>query len=143
MQNIIEAGMEHLQVLCAIDQEVIGDQSRSHEIQQAIKEQRCLLYQTNKDAAGFLLFNNDFFGHSFISLVIVKPSERRKGVATSLMRAYLEVARTPKVFSSTNQSNTSMQQVFQALGFIKSGFIDNLDEGDPEIIYVKKASPQE
>ena len=135
--------MEHLQSLCAMDQEVIGDQSRSQEIQQAIKEKRCLLYQANNDAAGFLLFNNDFFGYSFISLVIVKPSERRKGVATVLMSAYLEMAKTSKVFSSTNQSNTSMQQVFQGLGFVKSGFIDNLDEGDPEIIYVKKASPQE
>jgi len=52
------------------------------------------------------------------------------------------MAKTAKVFSSTNQSNRRMHQLFHNLGFVKSGFIDNLDEGDPEIIYMKQASPQ-
>lgn len=134
--------MEHLQVLCTIDQEVIGDASRTEEIHQAIEEKRCLLYQSTDNIAGFLLFTNDFFGYSFISLVIVKPSERRKGVASALMKAYMQMAKTSKVFSSTNQSNKRMQQLFHNLGFVKSGVIDNLDEGDPEIIYMKQASPQ-
>jgi ribosomal protein S18 acetylase RimI-like enzyme len=134
--------MEHLQALCTIDQKVIGDASRTEEIQQAIEEKRCLLYQSTDNIAGFLLFTNDFFGYSFISLVIVKPSERRKGVASALMKAYMQMAKTSKVFSSTNQSNKRMQQLFHNLGFVKSGVIDNLDEGDPEIIYMKQASPQ-
>ncbi|MEE3806694.1 MULTISPECIES: GNAT family N-acetyltransferase [Lysinibacillus] len=142
MSHIKEARMEHLQVLCTIDQEVIGDASRTEEIQQAIEEKRCLLYQSTDNIAGFLLFTNDFFGYSFISLVIVKPSERRKGVASALMKAYMQMAKTSKVFSSTNQSNKRMQQLFHNLGFVKSGVIDNLDEGDPEIIYMKQASPQ-
>ncbi|MEK3726856.1 GNAT family N-acetyltransferase [Lysinibacillus sp. FSL W8-0953] len=142
MSHIKEARMEHLQVLCTIDQEVIGDASRTEEIHQAIEEKRCLLYQSTDNIAGFLLFTNDFFGYSFISLVIVKPSERRKGVASALMKAYMQMAKTSKVFSSTNQSNKRMQQLFHNLGFVKSGVIDNLDEGDPEIIYMKQASPQ-
>jgi len=142
LSHIKEARMEHLQVLCTIDQEVIGDASRTEEIQQAIEEKRCLLYQSTDNIAGFLLFTNDFFGYSFISLVIVKPSERRKGVASALMKAYMQMAKTSKVFSSTNQSNKRMQQLFHNLGFVKSGVIDNLDEGDPEIIYMKQASPQ-
>ena len=140
--HIIEARMEHLQALCTIDQAVIGDSSREGDIQQAIEEKRCLLYQSADTIAGFLLFSNDFFGYSFISLVIVKPSERRKGVASALMMAYMNMAKTSKVFSSTNQSNKRMQQLFHNLGFVKSGFIDNLDEGDPEMIYMKQASPQ-
>jgi hypothetical protein len=28
-----------------------------------------------------------------------------------------------------------MQKVFHANGFIQSGIVENLDEGDPEIIY--------
>ncbi|SCY05566.1 MULTISPECIES: GNAT family N-acetyltransferase [unclassified Lysinibacillus] len=142
MSHIKEARMEHLQALCTIDQKVIGDASRTEEIQQAIEEKRCLLYQSTDNIAGFLLFTNDFFGYSFISLVIVKPSDRRKGVASALMKAYMQMAKTSKVFSSTNQSNKRMQQLFHNLGFVKSGVIDNLDEGDPEIIYMKQASPQ-
>ena len=31
-----------------------------------------------------------------------------------------------------------MQALCEKLGFVKSGWIDNLDEGDPEIIYFKR-----
>ncbi|MGR5983053.1 hypothetical protein ACT7CN_17900 [Bacillus cereus] len=45
-----------------------------------------------------------------------------------------------RFFSSTNESNESMQKVFNANGFIRSGIVENLDEDDPEIIfYTKKA----
>jgi len=30
-----------------------------------------------------------------------------------------------------------MQKVFEANGFVQSGIIENLDEGNPEIIYFK------
>jgi RimJ/RimL family protein N-acetyltransferase len=46
-----------------------------------------------------------------------------------------EISPTEKLFSSTNQSNDAMHKVYEANGFTKSGLIDNLDEGDPEIIY--------
>ncbi len=69
--------------------------------------------------------------------MIVKPTERRKGIATSLLAYYVERASTQKVFSSTNQSNTTMQKVFATAGFIRSGYVENLDEDDPEIIYFK------
>lgn len=137
MTQLLEASMEHIEEICAIDQEVVGDFSRSEYIRTAINQKRCIIQQTEKGIAGFLIYTNDFFQNSFISLVIVKPSNRRKGVATALLSFYVEMAASPKIFSSTNQSNTSMHMVFEAAGFIRSGFIENLDEGDPEIIYVK------
>ena len=33
-----------------------------------------------------------------------------------------------------------MQKVFNANGFIRSGIVENLDEGDPEIIFYTKSS---
>lgn len=30
-----------------------------------------------------------------------------------------------------------MQRMCEALGFVRSGYIENLDEGDPEIVYFK------
>lgn len=32
-----------------------------------------------------------------------------------------------------------MQKVFNSNGFIRSGIVENLDEGDPEIIFYTKA----
>jgi hypothetical protein len=34
-----------------------------------------------------------------------------------------------------------MQRLCDRLGFVKSGYIENLDEGDPELIYVKFLAP--
>jgi hypothetical protein len=33
-----------------------------------------------------------------------------------------------------------LQAVCESLGFIRSGVVENLDEGDPEIIYFKRLS---
>ncbi|AVK96773.1 GNAT family N-acetyltransferase [Lysinibacillus sphaericus] len=132
---IIEASMEHFTFLCALDKEVIGDYSRSDRIKHAIVERRCMIYKIQSCIAGFLIFTTDFFDCSFISLVIVKPSERRKGVATALLVDFIERAPTAKIFSSTNRSNTKMQNIFNATGFKRSGYIENLDDDDPEIIY--------
>ncbi|MFJ7734011.1 GNAT family N-acetyltransferase [Lysinibacillus sp. NPDC097231] len=129
--------MEHLDEIGTIDQEVMGDSSRRQYILKAIQEKRCIIQQNEHGIAGFLIFTNDFFDNSFISLVIVKPSDRRKGVATALLDYYVGMAATSKIFSSTNQSNTTMHKVFETAEFIKCGYIENLDEGDPEIIYVK------
>lgn len=40
-----------------------------------------------------------------------------------------------KLFTSTNASNFAMQRLLVASGFIDSGIVHGLDEGDPELIY--------
>jgi hypothetical protein len=40
-----------------------------------------------------------------------------------------------RLFTSTNQSNTSMQRLLAAAGFVQCGIVHGLDEGDPELIY--------
>jgi hypothetical protein len=42
-----------------------------------------------------------------------------------------------KLWTSTNQSNQAMRLLLPRLGFIESGRIDNLDEGDPELVFVR------
>ena len=46
------------------------------------------------------------------------------------------------MFTSTNQSNLPMQRLCDRLGYVKSGYVENLDEGDPELIYVKLLAPR-
>jgi ribosomal protein S18 acetylase RimI-like enzyme len=120
-----------------IDEEVIGNKSRCEYIRKAIEEERCIVANDKSLIAGFLIFDTHFFDCSIISLIIVRPTERRKGYATSLIEYFVNISPTKKIFSSTNKSNQTMQEVFKANGFLQSGFIENLDEGDPEIIYFK------
>ncbi|WP_347550188.1 GNAT family N-acetyltransferase [Pseudalkalibacillus hwajinpoensis] len=137
MKNVSYGKMIDLKDSLRIDSEVIGNNSRNEEIRAAIVEQRCLVYKMNGKNAGFLIFHTSFFDNAFISLVVVSPTDRRKGVARSLMRNFEELSPTDKIFSSTNQSNEVMQHLFHSLGYVECGSIDHLDEGDPEIIYFK------
>ena len=137
MEFLVKSQLNDLDEIVNIDREVIGSNSRRKYIKKAIEEVRCVAIKNKFSFVGFLIFDTHFFDCSFISLIIVKPTERRKGYATSLIEFFISISPTKKIFSSTNQSNKRMQEVFKANGFIQSGFVKNLDEGDPEIIYFK------
>ena len=137
MIKVAIANIADLDKIIHIDSEVIGNTSRRNLIKNAIEVGHCIVVQEGNDIAGFLIYDNNFFECSFISLIIVSPTKRRKGYASLLMDYMVSNSPTTKVFSSTNRSNDSMQKVFEANGFIKSGMVENLDEGDPEIIYFK------
>ncbi|RSD27519.1 GNAT family N-acetyltransferase [Mesobacillus subterraneus] len=137
MASLGMAQLNNLDVLVSIDFEVIGNDSRRESINKAIEEDRCIVVKNGGSIAGFLIFDTQFFEQSFIGLIIIRASERRKGFATALIQYFVEISPTSKIFSSTNQSNKPIHEVFKANGFVESGYIENLDEGDPEIIYFK------
>jgi ribosomal protein S18 acetylase RimI-like enzyme len=78
-----------------------------------------------------------FFEHGFISWLYVRPAARRTGAGELLLRYLVSICQTPKLFSSTDQSNRPIQALFAKAGFEQSGIIHNLDPDDPEIIYYK------
>ncbi|MQR95016.1 GNAT family N-acetyltransferase [Fictibacillus phosphorivorans] len=137
--EIQNAKKHHLHKIIELDKKMIGSDHRKDEIHQAIKEERCLiLYEEEEEVAAFLIYHTHFFDCCFISLIMVDPAHQRKGLASSLLTHMSKISPTNKLFSSTNESNESMKKVFIKNHFKKSGFVDNLDEGDPEIIYFKK-----
>ncbi|TXC92903.1 GNAT family N-acetyltransferase [Metabacillus litoralis] len=137
MKNVTKAQIDDLEKLVNIDRAVIGDDRRRDYIKDAIEAETCIVVKEEEQIVGFLLYDTSFFGCSFISLIIVLPNKRLKGYASSMIEYMVSHSPTKKVFSSTNQSNVKMQKVFIKNGFIQSGKIENLDEGDPEIIYYK------
>lgn len=137
MTNVSIGLKKDLDSIMKIDTEVIGNDSRRDYIQHALEENRCIVGKIENEIVGFATYDLYFYGNGFISLVIVKPSIRRKGVARGMISLIEEVCPTKKLFSSTNESNLVMQQLFDKLHYKKSGFIENLDEGDPEIVYFK------
>ncbi|QWU47307.1 GNAT family N-acetyltransferase [Bacillus sp. NP247] len=139
MENVAKASIDDLDSILHIDVAVIGDDSRRNYIKHAIDEGNCIIAKEDNSISGFLTYDTNFFGSTFLSLIIVSPTKRRQGHASSLISYMLRHFPTQKIFSSTNESNTNMQKVFKANGFMRSGMIENLDEGDPEIIFhIKK-----
>jgi ribosomal protein S18 acetylase RimI-like enzyme len=135
----VEVGNESdLDSLIGMERARRGDDSKSRLISDSILRGHCLVGRVDGVVAGYAIYNREFFGEAFIWQLLTSPDYRRIGVATSLIR-YVELnCRSNKLFTSTNQSNKKMQALMDKLGFCKSGYLDNLDEGDPEIFYFKK-----
>ncbi|PQZ55903.1 MULTISPECIES: GNAT family N-acetyltransferase [Bacillus] len=138
MESVAKASIDDLDSILHIDVAVIGDDSRRNYIKHAIDEGNCIIAKEDNSISGFLTYDTNFFGYTFLSLIIVSPTKRRQGHASSLISYMLRHSPTQKIFSSTNESNTNMQKVFKANGFMRSGMIENLDEDDPELIFHAK-----
>ena len=112
---------------------------REEFVQRAVQSGGAYVLEQGGKIIGIGVLEYTFFEHGFISLLYVSPSARRTGAGESLLRYFVSVSQTPKLFSSTNRSNRPMQALFAKVGFEPSGIIHNLDPDDPELVYYKRA----
>jgi ribosomal protein S18 acetylase RimI-like enzyme len=113
------------------------DPARVAFIQSSIRSSRCLVAVEAGRAIGYAVTTDTFFGHHLVELVYVGQEHRRRGIGRALVAAIERDCPARKLFASTNQSNTAMQGLLTSLGYQPSGEIHNLDDGDPELIYLK------
>jgi GNAT superfamily N-acetyltransferase len=106
--------------------------------QRGVGAGECFVARDGDRIDGFAVFDRSFFEYPFIALLYVEPSRRRRGIAAALIRHIESICPGDRLFTSTNESNIVMQRVCEALGFTRSGYIENLDEGDPELVYVRR-----
>ncbi len=133
-----KATEQELESVWALDSTAIGNLDRKDFLANAVSSGRCLVARIEDTMVGFGVLDQSFYGQGFISLLIVHPEYRQRGVATALIGHIESICPTGKLFTSTNESNVIAQQVYESLGFARSGYIENLDEGDPEIVYFKR-----
>ncbi|SRR5579885_376333 len=141
MVIIERATSQDFEHICALDETVRRGPARRALIGTALAQARCAVARADGVVRGFVILTQNFFGHGFVELLVVHPDFRRRGLATALMRAAELDAPTEKLFTSTNQSNEPARRLFERLGFVPSGMIENLDDGDPEIVYFKRLAP--
>ena len=111
---------------------------RATEVSEAVVSGRCSVAHVDDQIVGFCV-GGTFFGHDFLELLVVAEHRRRQGVGAALVESFAARAGTAKVFTSTNVSNAPMRALCERLGFVEAGRIDHLDEGDPEVVYVRLA----
>ena len=130
-------GAEEVASAAALDRNAADDRDRLTNVAAAQVEGRLLVAERGGEIVGYAI-HGKFFEYDFVEMLIVRPSDRRAGVATALVAAVEARSRSGKLFTSTNRSNTAMQQLCEHLGFEPSGVVENLDEGDPEMFFVKR-----
>ena len=135
--TIRKAEPSDLAALVRCDAFATSSVHREEALQLAINQRSCLLVESDSELIGFIVVEHNFFGNGFIPLVCVAPQFQRRGIGLRLLAAAEEHCRTPKLFTSTNASNAAAQGLFARGGFVHSGTIENLDPGDPELVYFK------
>jgi len=112
--------------------------SRYELIDKAIIQGSCYVAEEDTRVVGFAIMNYSFFGYGFIELMIVDEEHRRHGVGAFVLDSLYRLCKTEKLFTSTNESNAPMRGLLTKAGFMPCGYIDALDEGDPELFFVKR-----
>jgi N-acetylglutamate synthase-like GNAT family acetyltransferase len=136
MRSIRKAVLEDVGALSDCDRE-FGFGSRKEFLERGVRRGGGYILEQEGKMFGVAVLEYTFFEHGFVSLLYVSPAARRTGAGETLLQHLASSCQTPKLFSSTNQSNHSMQALFAKAGFLPSGMIYNLDPNDPEIVYYK------
>ena len=131
------AGAAEVASVAALGREAADRRDRVADLTAAQIEGRLVVAERDGEIVGYATHGR-FFEYDFVEMLIVRPSDRRTGVATALVSAIESRSQTGKLFTSTNRSNMAMQRLCARLGFEPSGVVDNLDEGDPEMFFVKR-----
>ena len=118
--------------------ELIGPRRGQPFIQAALERGQLLVASDVRDVVGCLVYRTDWFNCTFVSLVVVKPDRRRKGIARDLYQAVEAESRSPRLFSSTDETNAASIRMHSALSFTPSGYIDNLPQGCRELLFYKR-----
>ena len=130
-------GAEDVASVAALHRNSANGRDRLTDLTAAQVEGRLVVAERSREIVGYAI-HGKFFEYDFVEVLIVRPSDRRTGVATALVAAIEGRSRSGKLFTSTNRSNTAMRQLCEHLGFEPSGVVENLDEGDPEMFFVKR-----
>ena len=115
-----------------------SDERRRSRLESEVRAGRCFVADADSSLAGYAVLGQDFFEEGFVHLLYVDASQRRKGVATALISALEAECPAQKLFISTNRSNGPMRALLRKLGYAEVGVVDGLDEGDPEVFFLKQ-----
>ncbi len=124
--------------IVALDHVGASDPARVRFIHHQIQSSALHVAVIDARVVAYAVLNYKCYDNGWIEMLYVDPRLRRRGIGSALIRHLINECRTSKLFTSTNQSNFPMQRLLATLEFDRSGFIENLDDGDPEWVYFKR-----
>ncbi|WP_340608680.1 GNAT family N-acetyltransferase [Xenorhabdus bharatensis] len=127
-----------IDILTRIDSVVLYDTRRVDQIKNWVRNQLCYLIELDGEVIAYGVLHYNFFDHGFIEMLMVGERSRGKGIGLQLINYLKSICSCPKLFTSTNQSNKPMQSLLNKAGFRQVGYIENLDEDDPELVFFVK-----
>jgi len=121
---------------------VIGEERAGAFIKSHLERHHLIVADADESVIGFLAYRIDWFQCTFVSLVVVREDFRRRGIAREMFKAVEAMSPTPRLFSSTEETNAVSIRMHAALGFTPSGHIDNLPQGSRELVFYRRIPPR-
>ncbi len=126
--------------LTELDTVARSDSSRADYITKAVSADEAWVYIADERIAGYAVINRSFFSRVTIEMLMIDTKHLRSGIGTMLLRHLEELCDSDELWTSTNLSNTPMQRLLMKLEYEMTGFVNNLDPGDPELVFYKRLS---
>ena len=140
MISIRPAASADIEAVCSFDVVARRAHDRREFIRRAVNAGTCHAAVSEQGVIGYGVLNYTFYHQGWIEMLYIAADQRRRGAGTALLEHMERQCQTPKLFTSTNLSNLPMQALLAKRGYVLSGVIHNLNDGDPEIVYCKQLS---
>jgi GNAT superfamily N-acetyltransferase len=111
-------------------------------IKSHLERHHLIVAEAGGEVVGLLAYRTDWFQCTFVSLVVIREDFRRRGIAREFFRSVEAVSPTPRIFSSTEETNAAAIRMHTALGFTPSGYVDNLPQGTRELLFYRRVPPR-
>ncbi|MCX5142108.1 MULTISPECIES: GNAT family N-acetyltransferase [unclassified Streptomyces] len=118
-----------------------GDEARRRNIRNWCRQGLAAVAEDESGPLGYCVVEYTFFEQGFVTMLMVAPAARGRGVGGRLLADAAASCSAPKLFTSTNVSNQPMQRLLQRAGWSPAGLLHGLDEGDPELFYLCPQEP--
>ncbi len=128
------AKADDIDALVALDSFAAPHNDRAAEIAEWVNLGQCFCAEQNGRLAACSVLHRHFFRRPMLEMLMVRVSFRRQGLGKLMIEHAIKEA-APELWTSTNQSNHPMRSLLERMGFQQCGIIEELDEGDPELIY--------
>lgn len=133
-----KADWNDAQSIRSIDPIVPINPSRAEMIDTWLQRDFVLVAEMDNRIVGYGVFNHEFFRQSQIDMLMISKEYRGKRIGEMLLLSLEKYADTAKMFITTNLSKHPMQKLLLRNGYKPCGYIDELDPGDPELVFVKQ-----
>lgn len=140
MEIRLPEGGDHDAVM-TLAADLLGSERAGPFVRSHLERHHLLVAAEGPSVIGVIAYRTDWFQCTLVSLVAVTKDRRQKGVARALFRAVEEMSPSPRLYSSTEETNGVSIRMHTALGFLPSGHIDNLPQGYRELLFYKRLHP--
>jgi ribosomal protein S18 acetylase RimI-like enzyme len=126
-----------------LHRDVFDDPEARSSVADAVGAGECWVARSGVMVVGFATFGVFLHGHGFLRVIGVLPGFRRHGVARAIVEHLESICPTDRLFTATTAANITMQRTAEALGFVRSGVLEHVEDDDVELVYVRFLGPED